>query len=61
MQLHSDNNLKEHVHETTRHNNILHLVSSTEEELIVNLKIIDKIGDQLSTQYSIKTEKVNIA
>ena len=45
MQLLADNNLTQHVHETTRRNNILDLVISTEEELIVNLKITDKIGE----------------
>ena len=45
MQLLGENNLTQHVHETTRQNNILDLVISTEEELIVNLKITDKIGD----------------
>ena len=39
MQLLADINLTQHVHETTRQNNILDLVISTEEELIVNLKI----------------------
>ena len=45
MQLLADNNLTQHVRETTRQNNILDLVISTEEELIANLKITDKIGD----------------
>ena len=45
MQLLADNNLTQHVHETTRQNNVLELVIPTDEELIVNLKIIDKIGD----------------
>ena len=43
IQLLPDNNLTKHVHETTRQNNILDLVISTEEELIVNLKITDKL------------------
>ena len=43
MQLLADNNLTQHVHETIRQNNILDLLMST-EELIVNLKITDKIG-----------------
>ena len=43
MQLLADHKLIQHVHETTRENNILDLVISTEEQLIVNLKIIDKI------------------
>ena len=41
MPLLADNNLT-HVPETTRQNNILDLVISTKEELIVNVKIIDK-------------------
>ena len=45
MQLLADNNLAQHVHETTRQNNILDIAISTEEELIVNIKITDKIGD----------------
>ena len=49
------------MHETTRQNNILNLVRSTEEELIVNLKITDKIGDHQAITFSIKTEKGNIA
>ena len=40
IQLLADNNLTQHVHATTRQNNILDLVISTEEELIANLKII---------------------
>ena len=49
------------MHETTRQNNILDLVLSTEEELIVNLKIIDKIEAHQATKFSIKTEKGTIA
>ena len=60
MQLVADNNLTQHVHEITRLNNILDLVISTEEELIVNLKIKDKIGDHQAIQLSLKTEKENI-
>ena len=48
------------MHETTRQNNILDLVISTEEKLIVNLKIIDKIDHQ-AIQYLIKTENENMA
>ena len=47
--------------ETTRQNNILDLVLYAEEELIVNLKITDKIGDHQAIKLSIKTEKRNIA
>ena len=53
MQLLADNNLTQHVHETTRQNNILDLVIST-EELIVDVKIIDKIGDHQAIHCSIK-------
>ena len=61
MQLLPDNNLTQHMHETTRQNNILDLVISSEEELIVNLKVTDKIGDHQAITISIKTEKRNIA
>ena len=44
------------MHETKRQNNILDLIISTEEELIVNLKITDKIGDHRVIPFSIKTE-----
>ena len=47
------------MHETSRQNNILDLVISTEEELIVNLKITDKIGDHQAITFSIKTENGN--
>ena len=60
MQLVADNNLTQLVHETTRQKNILDLVLSTEEVLIVNLKITDKIGDHKTITFSIKTEKGNI-
>ena len=49
------------MHETTRQNNILDLVISTEEELIVNLKIRDKIGDNQAITFSIKIKKGNTA
>ena len=42
-------------------NNIQDLVISTEEELIVNLKITDKIGDYQAITFSITTEKGNLA
>ena len=54
IQLLADNNLTEHVHETTRQNNILDLVISTEEELIANLKIIDKFGDHQQSYFQLK-------
>ena len=61
MPLLADNNLTQHVHETTRQNNKLDPFISTEEELIVDLKVIDKIGDHQAIQYSIKIEKGNMA
>ena len=61
MQLLADNNLTQHVHETTRQNNTRDLVISTEEDLIVNLKIADKIGDHQVITFSIKTENGNTA
>ena len=45
----------------TRRNNVLDLVISTEEELIMNLKIIDKLLDHQAIQYSIKIEMGNLA
>ena len=57
MQLLADNNLTQHVHETTRQNNILDLVISTKEELIVNLKITVKIGDHEAITFSIKQKR----
>ena len=57
IKLLADNNLTQHVHETTRQNNILDLVISSEEELIVNLKITDRIGDQKAITFSIKNKR----
>ena len=57
MQLLADNNLTQHVHETTRQNNILDPVISTEDELIVDLKIIDKIGDHQANHILNKNRK----
>ena len=48
------------MHETTRQNNTLDQVISTEER-IVNPKINEKLGDHQAIQYSIKIEKGNIA
>ena len=45
----------------TRQNIILDLVIFTEEEIIVNLKITEKIGDHQAITFSIKTENGNIA
>ena len=55
MQSLAGNNLTQHVHETTRQNNILDLVISMEEELIVNLRITDKIGNHQAITFLIKT------
>ena len=60
MHLLADNNLTQHVHETITRNNVLDLVTST-PELIVNLKIIDEIGDHQAIQCSIKIENGNMA
>ena len=57
LQLLADNNLTQHVLETTRQNNIQDLVISTEEELIVNLKITYKIGDHQAITFSLKRER----
>ena len=54
IQLLADNNLTQHVQETTRQNNILDLVISTEEELIVNMKITDKILDHQAITFQLK-------
>ena len=51
MQLLANNNITQHEHETSRQNNILDLVISTEEELILNLKIINKIRDHQAIQF----------
>ena len=61
MQLLADSNLIQHMHETTRQNNMLYIVISTDGELIVNLKIIDIIGDHQAIQFSIKMENGNMA
>ena len=60
-QLVSVNNLTQHVDEITKQNNILDLAISTKEELMLNLKIKYKIEDHQTIQFSIKTEKGNIA
>ena len=68
IQLLAENNLRQHVHETTRQKNILDLVISTEEEPEKpenkpenSLKITDKIGDHQAITFSIKIEKGNTA
>ena len=61
MQLLADNNLTQHVHETTRQNNLLDLVISMKEELIVNLKIANKIGYHQAVTFTTKAEKGNTA
>ena len=47
--------------EPTRQNNILHLVITTEEALLVTLQIKDKIGDHQAIQFSLQTEKEETA
>ena len=47
--------------ETIWQNSMLDLVIFTEEQLIANLKITDKIGDRQAITFSIKIEKGNIA
>ena len=51
MQLLADNNLTQHVHETTRQNNILEQVIYMEEELILNRKRKDKIRGHQNIQF----------
>ena len=61
LQLVADNNLTQHVHEPTRQNNVLDLVITTEEEIVSNVKIEDKIGDHRTVYLSIETEKESTA
>ena len=61
QQLVADNNLTLHVHEPTRLNNVLDLVMTTEEEIVSNVKIGDKIGDHQTVYFSIETEKESTA
>ena len=61
LQLVADNNLTQHVHEPTRQNNVLDLVMTTEEEIVSNVKIGDKIGHQQTVYFSIETEKQSTA
>ena len=53
----ADNGLSQHVQEPTRQNNILDLVITTEEALLVTLQIKDKIGDHQAIQFSLQIEK----
>ena len=53
----ADNGLSQHVQEPTRQNNILDLVITIEEALLVTLQIKEKIGDHQAIQFSLQTEK----
>ena len=57
LQFIADNGLSQHVQDPTSHNNILDLVITTEEALLVTLQIKDKIGDHQAIQFSLQTEK----
>ena len=51
LQFIADNGLSQHVQEPTRQNNILDLVITTEEALLVTLQSKDKIGDHQAIQF----------
>ena len=57
LQFIADNSLSQHVQEPTRQNNILDLVITTEEALLLTLQIKDKIGDHQAIQFLLQTEK----
>ena len=57
LQFIADNGLSQHVHEPTRQNNILDLVITREEALLVALQIKDKLGDHQAIQFLLRTEK----
>ena len=59
LQLIADNGLSQHVQEPTRQNNILDLVITTEEALLVTLQIKDKIGDHQAIQLSPNRKRIN--
>jgi hypothetical protein len=50
----NDNNLRQHVLQATRQQNILDLVISTEIDLIQNVCILDKLGDHQMIEFEIK-------
>ena len=53
--------LSQHVLEPTRQNNILDLLITTEEALLVTLQIMDKIWDHQAIQFLLQTEKEETA
>ena len=57
LQFIADNGLSQHVQEPIRQNNILDLVITTEEALLLTLQIKDKIEDHQAIQYLLQTEK----
>ena len=57
LQFIADNGLSQHAQEPTWQNNILDLVITTEEALLVTLQIKDKIGDRQAIQFSLQIEK----
>ena len=61
LHLVADNNLTQHVHESTKQNNVLDLVMTTKEKIVSNVKIGDKIGDHQTIHFSIETEKESTA
>ena len=61
MQLIAGHNLNQHLHKPSRQNNILDMVDYAEEELIMILKITDKIEDHKTIHYSMQTENENIS
>ena len=61
LQFIADNGLSQHVQEPTRQNNILDLVITTEEALLVTLQIKDKIWDHQAIQFLLQTEKEKTA
>ena len=54
-----NNNLTQHVQTPTRLRNILDLILSTENDLVNNIQILDKIGDHKTVSCCIKTTTVN--
>ena len=56
LQFIADIVLPQHVQEPTRRNNILDLVMTTEEALLVTLQIKDKIGDHQAIQFLLQAE-----
>ena len=53
--------ISQHVHESIRQNNILDLVITAEEALLVTLQIKDKTLDRQAIQFSLQIEKEETA